>query len=61
MSDYMMSDTERDILTKLDQILEAIRDLQGRQRSMEQRQKTIQGEVEQEQTGSFASSDLGDK
>lgn len=65
MPDYGVSDTEREILTKLDQILGIAQDLQVRQRSMEQRQKTIKGEIEeasQTQTqGSFASSDPGDK
>ena len=55
MPDYGISDTEKEILTKLDQILQVVYDLQSRQRSMEQRQKDIKGLEQEQKQGSFAS------
>lgn len=38
MPDYALSDTEKEILTKLDQILTIVQDLQVRTREMAQNQ-----------------------
>ena len=49
--------SDETIMGKLNFIIEVLKDLQQRQKSMESRQVEIKKEVDQEQQGSFATRD----